>query len=180
MGGPSASGRFAGRLGRTKRGTARDSKAEAEEEFDENRLLPHGFQLAGKNPNLAESFLSVLLYAADWVQQAEDMIRANRDRPKTLQELMDGIGKKRPGYDYHHIIEQTAAERWGLTRSEIDDPSNLVSIPRLKHYQITGWYATKSDRFGSLSPREYLSDKGPEERRRIGLDALRLFEVLKP
>lgn len=93
---------------------------------------------------------------------------------------MDGVGKRRPGYDDHHIIEQTAAEYWGLTRSEIDDPSNLVSIPRLKHYQITGWYMTPNADFGGLSPREYLSDKSPEERREVGLRALILMKVLKP
>ena len=85
-----------------------------------------------------------------------------------------------PGYDVHHIMEQTAAERWGLTRSEIDDPSNLVSIPRLKHYQITGWYATRNPDFEGLSPHEFLSNKSPEERRAVGLRALVLFEVLKP
>ena len=133
-----------------------------------------------KNPNVAESVLSVLLDAADWLQQAEDMIQANRDPAKTLQELMDGVGKKRRGYDDHHIMERTAAEAWGLTRSQIDDPSNLVSIPRLKHYQITGWYSKPNRDFGGLSPREYLADKLPEERRAVGLQALRLFEVLKP
>jgi hypothetical protein len=61
------------------------------------------------NRNIAETVLSVLMDAADWVQQVEDMIRANRDPPRTLQELMDGVGKKRPGYDDHHLIEQTAA-----------------------------------------------------------------------
>jgi len=43
------------------------------------------------------------------------------------------------GYDDHHVVEQTWAEYFGFSRSRIDDPSNLVSIPRLKHYQITGW-----------------------------------------
>ena len=116
----------------------------------------------------------------EWLQDYQDVIQANRDPPRTLKELMDGVGKKRPGYDDHHIMEQTAAERWGLTRSEIDDPSNLVSIPRLKHYQITGWYAKPNRDYGGLSPREFLSDKGPEIRRAVGLRALRLFEVLTP
>ena len=93
---------------------------------------------------------------------------------------MGGVGKRRPGDDDHHIIEQTAAEKWGLTRSEIDDPSNLVSIPRLKHYQITGWYMTRNADFGGKSPRDFLTDKPPEVRRQVGLDALILFKVLKP
>lgn len=128
---------------------------------------------------LADVYLGIVR-GVDWLQDYQDVIRSNQDPPRSLQELMDGVGKRRPGYDDHHIIEQTAAEYWGLTRSEIDDPSNLVSIPRLKHYQITGWYMTPNADFGGLSPREYLSDKSPEERREVGLRALILMKVLKP
>lgn len=103
-----------------------------------------------------------------------------RDEPKTYEELQAGVGLKRRGYDDHHVVEQTWAEYFGFSRSQIDDPSNVVSIPRLKHYQITGWYGAKNDRFGGLSPREYLNNKSWEERRRVGLDALVRFEVLKP
>ena len=91
-----------------------------------------------------------------------------------------GVGLKPPGYDDHHIVERTWAERSDFSRNEINDPENLVSIPRLKHYQITGWYSTKNDYFDCLTPREYLSDKSWEERRRIGLYALTRFRVLKP
>lgn len=121
-----------------------------------------------------------LIKASDWLDAYSDLIEADRDPPKTMQELHAGVGKRRPGYDDHHIIEQTAAEKWGLTRSEIDDPSNRVSIPRLKHYQITGWYMMENADFGGLSPRAYLSDKDLTERRRVGLYALRLFKVLQP
>lgn len=133
-----------------------------------------------RNGGLAADLYTGLMNTADWLQAYQDMIQANRDPPMTLQELHDGVGKKRPGYDDHHIVEQAAASKLGLSRSEIDDPSNLVSIPRLKHYQITGWYGTKTDQFGGLSPREYLSDKNSEERRRVGLQALIGFGVLKP
>ncbi len=135
---------------------------------------------ARRHPAIAGDLIAGLLDISDWMDAYEDLIEADRDPPKTMQDLQAGVGQRRPGYDTHHIIEQTAAEKWELTRSEIDDPSNLVSIPRLRHYQITGWYGTRTDRFGGLSPREYLSDKGPDERRRIGLEALVRFEVLKP
>ena len=90
----------------------------------------------------------------------------------------DGSG--RTGYDDHHIVEQTWAEYFGFSRSQIDDPSNLVSIPRLKHYQITGWYGAPNPDYGWLSPREYLSDKSWDERMKVGRDALILFGALKP
>jgi hypothetical protein len=83
------------------------------------------------------------------------------------------------GYDIHHIVEQSAAERFGFTRSEIDHPENLVRIPRLQHYQITGWYGRGNEQFDGLSPRAYLQDKDWKERYRVGLDALKNFKVLK-
>ena len=116
----------------------------------------------------------------EWLNDYHDVVQAARDEPKALDELRDGVGLKRPGYDDHHIVEQTWAERFGFSRSEIDDPSNVVSIPRLKHYRITGWYASPNEDYEGLSPREYLRDKNWEVRRQVGLDALIKFEALKP
>lgn len=82
---------------------------------------------------------------AEWLKDYRDLVQAARDEPKSLDELQANVGLKRPGYDDHHIVEQTWAERFGYSRSEIDDPSNLVSIPRLTHYQITGWYMTSTE-----------------------------------
>ena len=91
------------------------------------------------------------------------------------------MGTKKKGYDVHHIVEQTAADREGHSGADIDGPDNLVSIPRLKHWEITGWFMRgKNDDYGGLSPREYLNGKSWEERRKVGLDALIRFKVLKP
>jgi hypothetical protein len=62
----------------------------------------------------------------------------------------------------------------------IDSRENLVRIPVLKHIDISAWYSKGNDEFDGLSPREYLSDKSWEERRQVGLFALRRFGVLKP
>jgi hypothetical protein len=119
------------------------------------------------------------LNGTEWLGYYNSSIESYRDPPRTLEELQAGVGQGRPGYDDHHIIEQTAAQRWGLTRSQINDKSNIVSIPRLKHYQITGWFQKPNPQFGGLSPRQYLSDKGIAERRAVGLHALELHKVLK-
>lgn len=108
------------------------------------------------------------------------LIRAAADPPQTYEEMQAGVGKRRPGYDDHHVVEQTWAEYFGISRSQINDPENVVSIPRLMHWRITGWYATKNRRFDGMSPREYLSDKSWDERRRIGQEVLVEFGVLKP
>lgn len=145
-----------------------------------NAVLRSIASFLGRNSGLVADAFMGLMNEIEWIERYQDLVQAARDPPKTMRQLQNGVGKGRPGYDDHHIIEQTAAERWGLSRSQIDDPSNVVSIPRLKHYQITGWYMKPSVRFGGKSPREYLADKDPEIRRQIGLDALIQFGVLKP
>jgi hypothetical protein len=144
-----------------------------------NAVLRSIASFLGRNSGLIADIFIGLMNEIEWLESYQDLIQAARDPPKTMRELQNSVGKGRPGYDDHHIIEQTAAERWGLSRSQINDRSNIVSIPRLKHYQITGWYMMKNDDFGGLTPREYLSDKSLEKRRQVGLDALELFKVLK-
>lgn len=134
----------------------------------------------GKNSGLAADVYSVTVSNVEWLKDRQDLIQAARDEPKTYEELQAGVDQSRPGYDRHHVVEQTWAEYFGFSRSQIDDPSNLVSIPRLRHYQITGWYGKKNDQFGGLTPREYSSDKSWDERMRVGREAMILFKVLKP
>jgi hypothetical protein len=76
-------------------------------------------------------------------------------------------------------VRSRKARDSGFPESKINGPDNLVRIPTLKHWQINAWYQKKNDQFGGLSPREYLRDKSWEERRRIGIDALSRFGVLK-
>lgn len=84
------------------------------------------------------------------------------------------------GYEDHHIEERTLLGRLGFTKREINNQNNVVRIPILKHYDISGWYGKPNDDYGGSSPRDYLRDKDAAERRRVGLDALIRFEVMKP
>jgi hypothetical protein len=115
----------------------------------------------------------------EW-RRDDHLIEAYRDEPKTLEELQRGVSTPKRGYDIHHIVEQTSAERDGFPRSMIDGPDNLVRIPRLKHREINGWYGRLNEEFGGRSPREYLRGKDWSERFTIGVDALIKFKVLKP
>ncbi|MCF8478518.1 MAG: hypothetical protein K9G60_15940 [Pseudolabrys sp.] len=84
------------------------------------------------------------------------------------------------GYDIHHIAEQTSARRAGFPNEVIDSPDNLVRVPRLKHQEINAWYQTKNEDFGGLTPREYLSGRNWDVRKSVGIEALRMYGVLKP
>ncbi|QBR70670.1 hypothetical protein CU048_04570 [Beijerinckiaceae bacterium] len=117
---------------------------------------------------------------AAWLYDKYPYIKSYLDKPKSLEELQRNVGKLEKGYEVHHIVEQTSAERDGYSREDIDAPDNLVRIPTLKHWEITGWYMAPRKDYSGLSPREYLRGKSWDVRRKVGLDALRKFEVLKP
>lgn len=106
-------------------------------------------------------------------------IRSYQDGPKSFSELQQHAGKRRPGYDDHHIVERGAGSREGFPRSAIDGADNDVSIPRYKHHEITGWYSRPHSEFGMQSPREYVRGRDLSEHMRIGYRALRDNGVLK-
>jgi hypothetical protein len=122
----------------------------------------------------------LVLEAAWWVYQNYPNIKSYLDAPKSLDELKDAVSNPEKGYDIHHIVEQTPAENDGFSRDLIDSRDNLVRIPTLKHWEITGWYARPNGDFGGLSPRAYLRGKDWQERVRIGHKALRIQGVLAP
>jgi len=120
-----------------------------------------------------------------------DQLRANFDPPKTLEELQEPPTEDILGYEQHHIVEQNddniakdgdepvkRIEKLG--QDAIDDPSNVVWIPRLKHEQITADYNRKDKDDPSGRPRrEVINEMSFDEQRAAGLDALRKVGVLK-
>jgi hypothetical protein len=61
----------------------------------------------------------------------------------------------------------------------LDEPDNLVRIPKWKHVEISAWYSAKNDNYGGITPRAYLRGKSWEEQFDIGLRAMRRFGVLQ-
>jgi hypothetical protein len=97
-----------------------------------------------------------------------------------LEELNEAAKSKKWGYNIHHIVEQDAAHKAGYPKSMINGYDNLARIPAIKHWEITGWFMQKNKQYGGLSPREWLADKDWATRRKVGLEALKIFGVLKP
>jgi len=107
-------------------------------------------------------------------------IKAYFDSPKSLQELQDAASDPQPGYDTHHIVEQTPAKKDKFTRDQINAPDNLVRIPTLKHWDLNAWYQKPNDAYGGLTPRQYVRDKSWAVRQQVGLDGLKEAGVLAP
>jgi hypothetical protein len=124
--------------------------------------------------------LDTLAVQLPWLLTQQALIGSYNDAPKSLEELQSAVDTWRAGTDRHHIVEQTSAEEDGFPRSVIDSSRNLVRIPRLKHYEITGWYQKRSPDYGGQTPRDYLRGRSWAVRYAVGLDALKRFGVLKP
>jgi len=109
-----------------------------------------------------------------------DAIKSGNDPAKTLEELREPIGSdSQGGYHDHHIVGQHPENRARFGDSRIDSRENQVRIPVLKHIDISAWYSTGNEKFGYLSPRDYLRDKDRDEQMRVGLDRLRKSKVLR-
>jgi hypothetical protein len=115
-----------------------------------------------------------------WLHQRWVLIEAYCGPPRPMQQLQRDALWPKPGYEIHHNVEQTPARQDHFSRREIDAPDNLLRIPRLKHWEITGWFATRNDSYGMISPREYLRGRSWNERVDVGWDALIKHGVVKP
>lgn len=118
--------------------------------------------------------------AAYWTYRAYPYIHSYFDPPKTLEDLRH-IGS---GYDKHHIVERWSSKD-GISEAWIESPGNIVSIPKLKHWEINSWLDTETSEFRDqkgkeMTPRQYIRGKSWEERYEFGLDVLKRFGVLKP
>ena len=121
------------------------------------------------------------LAQADWIKDQFDNIIAAQDPPRSLDELIEAAqepGRRRFGYDDHHIIEQ-GPQNEDVLREIINAPYNIARIPRYKHWQINKYYGEPQEESGGLTPREYLKNKSVQERYAFGLGVLRKFGVLK-
>jgi hypothetical protein len=142
------------------------------------RVLEIGLEVTIGGP--VGDFLAAM-ETAYWLSGYLPYIQAYLDAPKTWEELQQNAGT---GYDKHHVVEQWSAKD-GIPPSMIYSPENEVPIPTLKHWEINAWLDQRNDEFRdatgkAISPRQYLKDKGWDERRRVGMYALIKFGVLKP
>lgn len=115
-----------------------------------------------------------------WLKPFYPFIQSYFDDPKPLDQLNKDAQTKRPGYERHHIVEQTPARQDGFGRDLVDAPENIVSVPKYKHEEISGRYQKKRLEYGQRSLRENLRGKSWEERRKAGLEVLEEFGVLGP
>lgn len=121
----------------------------------------------------------ILIEAGSWLKEKVAELSSYFDPPRSLEESQQAASTSAPGYDIHHIVERSSALDDGFAVAEVDHRDNLARVPRWKHWEITGWFKTSNPDFDGQAPREYLRGKDWNQRRRIGVEALVKFGVLK-
>ena len=122
--------------------------------------------------------------------RAADQIYANLQPPKTLPELQTPPQDHLLGYELHHIVEENPANVAKDDRAAVrarkfgydalDDPSNVVYVPRLKHEQVTAAYnSAYLDNPAYPRMRVVVSAMDFNDQREAGLQALREVGVLE-
>lgn len=151
----------------------------AERSIDFIRRAAEYVRIVGRLSHAAGALFEALEQAEE-LRAVTAAIKSANDPPRTLEELQARARlDSEPGYQTHHIVGQFAQNRLQFGDARIDSLENKVRIPVVKHLDINGWYSRPNDRFGGLSPRDYLRGKSWDEQMRIGLEVLRDHGVLK-
>jgi len=112
-----------------------------------------------RNAGLAGAIYTGNMNNVEWLKDRQDLIAAYRDEPKILEELQRAVKSQN-----RVMINTISSSKLRLNVSALREAR--LTIPKtlsafaVEHYEITGWYGTRTDEYGGLSPREYLSDKG--------------------
>ncbi len=91
-------------------------------------------------------------------------------------DLSKFYGPAGDGYQYHHIVEQSA--EGDVSAGDLNSTSNIVRIPKLLHEEINSEYA-KTERGAEESLRVKLKGKSFEERRVEGLKVMRNIGIIE-
>jgi hypothetical protein len=91
-------------------------------------------------------------------------------------DLAKYFGPAGDGYEYHHIVEQSASGN--IPESELQSTTNIVRIPRLLHEEISAQYSRQQDKFGS-SLRASLNGASFGDRWDAGLKVMRDIGILR-
>jgi hypothetical protein len=123
--------------------------------------------------------------ATIWLADYISKIFSYLDGPQTVADLQSAATRPAPpGYEIHHIVEAQRGSDNPQSNARnfpdlIDSAENLVRIPYWKHVEISSWYSTKNERYGGVTPRQYLRGKSWNEQYTLGLQILRDMGVLK-
>jgi hypothetical protein len=91
-------------------------------------------------------------------------------------DLIKYFGPAGDGYEYHHIVEQSASR--DIPESELQSSTNIIRLPRLLHEEISGEYSRSRRALGG-SLRASLDGANFGDRWSAGISAMRKIGILR-
>ncbi|MEC4593110.1 hypothetical protein VPG91_19045 [Nitrospirillum amazonense] len=155
-------------------------------------LLVDLAELGGRLKSLAAEVAAVHAFADAGVRTAEELMVTSEEisfssydafkKTEVPEDGIDALGKRYgsagPGYDYHHIVEQSAIGD-GIPAELVNSTRNIVLVPRLLHEEVTAAFNRPAYKGAPISLREYLKTAPFEERMRKGLEVMRSLGLVK-
>lgn len=150
--------------------------------------------MAKKAPFAAAGLIGAILeflsaFSPTELNQGEEraiaQMKAYFDPPKTLDELRSPPQENALGYERHHIvgrnpdnIEKVDIAKFGIDR--LEQPDNIVWIPRLKHEEISADYNSRDEKDPQgRRTRVVVGEKDFDGQMEAGLEKMREKGILK-
>ncbi|WP_044561634.1 hypothetical protein [Azospirillum sp. B4] len=142
-------------------------------------------ELAGQLTSLSSEIEAVYAYVNAGVHTTEELMVASEevsfssyDAFKKLEDLEKMYGPAGDGFEYHHIVEQSAIKD-GIPVELVQSTKNIVRIPKLMHEEVSAVFNGPAYEGATISLREYLKTASFEERMRKGLEVMRKLGLVK-
>jgi hypothetical protein len=91
------------------------------------------------------------------------------------RQLKKFMGSPGEGNQWHHIVEQSQIKKSNFPVQQVQNPGNLVSIDKVTHAKINGYYSSKPDFTGGLRYRDWLVGQSFETQYERGKQILALY-----
>ena len=140
-------------------------------------LIAIGLGLAARAlaPHVLRAFVGTAIRAG--------MAYTVRNGFTTFARFKGKFGNAKPGYQWHHIVEQATIKKKSWDPRAIHNPQNLIQIPTRVHQKcVNSWMARKNVnafgiRSGGNTMRNHLHSLSFTQQHRIGVDLLKLCGV---
>lgn len=94
---------------------------------------------------------------------------------RNMEAFVKVHGKAGPGMEWHHIVEQHAANIEKFGPEAIHNTANLMRMEVSIHRKISGYYSRKPEQFGGLRVRDWVKTQSFDDQFDFGVTIVRRF-----
>ncbi len=98
---------------------------------------------------------------------------------RSFAEFKQEVGPARPGFEWHHIVEQHSQNVSVFGAEAVHNTGNLIEAPYDAHRALSGFYSSKQEFTNGQTVREWLKPQSFEAQFEFGLQALKAFGIIK-